>query len=79
MSGRALKIKICEDSERLFRSKKLELVQIKALQHIKQGLVFRDSLNYHIFVLSRHYSAQSREVPYQLMLKATYLILNLTS
>ena len=42
MSGKPLKIKLCEDSEKLMSSKKLELVQVKALQHIKQGLVLRD-------------------------------------
>ena len=31
MSGRPLKIKLCEDSEKLMSSKKLDLVQVKAL------------------------------------------------
>jgi hypothetical protein len=34
-AGRPLKVKICEDSEKLISSKKIELVQVKALQHIK--------------------------------------------
>jgi hypothetical protein len=79
ISGRPLKIKVCEDSEKLMSSKKLELVQVKALQHIKQGLVLRDSLNFHIFELSRHYTVQASRAPYQLTLMATYPILNLAS
>ena len=79
MSGRPLKIKLCEDSDKLMSSKKLELVQVKALQRIKQGLVLRDSQNFHIFELSRHYTVKAREAPYQLTLMATYPILNLAS
>jgi hypothetical protein len=79
MTGRPLKIKLCEDSEKLMSSNKLELVQVKALQRIKQGLVLRDSQNFHIFELSRHYTVKAREAPYQLTLMSTYPILNLAS